>query len=201
MPFPQGFAVSRPSRGERVDAYVAEQEANAQEILNKLVADYASLSADLKSLGGDVDAVAQDDVEALRAANKKMDKQISDLRREQGTQTSDDDVKDIAGIKYIGKILDGFAPQDLKPMADTLKAQIGSGVVALVAVNDGKASIVVGVTNDLTDKINAVDLVRTGSAALGGKGGGGRPDMAQAGGPDGSAANDAVASIEGQLAS
>ena len=86
-------------------------------------------------------------------------------------------------------------------MADDLKAKIGSGVVALVATDDGKASIVVGVTDDLTDKINAVDLVRIGSEALGGKGGGGRPDMAQAGGPNPDAANDAVGAIENGIAS
>ena len=84
-------------------------------------------------------------------------------------------------------------------MADTLKAKIGSGVVALVAVSDGKASIVVGVTDDLVHDLNAVDLVRVGSETLGGKGGGGRPDMAQAGGPDGAAANDAIISIEGAI--
>ena len=90
--------------------------------------------------------------------------------------------------------------KDLKPMADELKVKIGSGVIALIATNEGKASIVVGVTDDLTDKISAVDLVRVGAEALGGKGGGGRPDMAQAGGPNAEAANDAAVAIEGSLA-
>ena len=80
-------------------------------------------------------------------------------------------------------------------MADEIKKQIGSGVTAIVSVNAGKASIVVGVTDDVTERISAVDLVRVGSAELGGKGGGGRPDMAQAGGPDGSAARAAVDAI------
>src|SRR5690606_7381939 len=102
-------------------------------------------------------------------------------------------------IKFAGKVLEGFPPGDLKPMADDLKAKIGSGVIALVATNDGKASIVVGVTEDLIAKYNAVDLVKIGSAALGGKGGGGRPDMAQAGGPDAGGANDAVQAIEKSL--
>ena len=84
-------------------------------------------------------------------------------------------------------------------MADQLKGQVGSGVVALVAVNDGKASIVVGVTDDLTERLSAVDLVRAGSQALGGKGGGGRPDMAQAGGPDGAKADAALSAIEEAL--
>ena len=127
-------------------------------------------------------------------------KQISEARRAQGAETSDDEIKEIGGLKFIGKTLDGFPPKDLKPMADDLKKQLGSGVIALVATNDGKASIVVAVTDDLTDAHNAVDLVRVGSEALGGKGGGGRPDMAQAGGPNADAANDAVSAIEGALA-
>ena len=83
-------------------------------------------------------------------------------------------------------MLKGVSPQDLKPLADEGKKTVGSGVVALVAVSeDGKGAVVVGVTADLAGKINAVDLVKLGAAAMGGKGGGGRPDMAQAGGPDG----------------
>ena len=89
---------------------------------------------------------------------------------------------------------------DLKPMVDDLKKKIGSGVVTLIATDDGKASIVVGVTDDLTGKYSAVDLVKTGVEILGGKGGGGRPDMAQGGGPDIQAANDAVSAIEKTLA-
>jgi len=85
-------------------------------------------------------------------------------------------------------------------MADALKTRVGSGVVALISVNEGKASLVVGVTDDLTSRVSAVDLARAGSAAVGGKGGGGRPDMAQAGGPDGAAAEAALNAIEAQLA-
>ena len=98
------------------------------------------------------------------------------------------------------RILQDVPARELKPLTDSLKARIGSGVVAVVSVSDGKASIVVGVTDDLTGRLNAVDLVRIGSAALGGKGGGGRPDMAQAGGPDGAAAPQALAAIEAALA-
>ena len=84
-------------------------------------------------------------------------------------------------------------------VSDEAKAKIGSGVVAFVAVADGRASLVVGVTDDLTSRISAVDLVRVGAEALGGKGGGGRPDMAQAGGPDGTRAPEALAAIERRL--
>ena len=85
-------------------------------------------------------------------------------------------------------------------MADDLKKRLGSGIVAVVSVADGKASLVVGVTDDLTERFDAVEFVRVGAAALGGKGGGGRADMAQAGGPDASAAEAALASIEGAIA-
>ena len=97
----------------------------------------------------------------------------------------DDGAREIAGIKAILRVVEGVSAKDLKGLADDAKAKIGSGVVAFVAVADGKASLVVGVTDDLTKRISAVDLVRLGAEALGGKGGGGRPDMAQAGGPDG----------------
>ena len=95
----------------------------------------------------------------------------------------------------------GIDLKDLRSLADEGKKQVGSGVVAIVGVtDDGKAGIVVGVTGDLTGALfNAVDLVRKGAEALGGKGGGGRPDMAQAGGPDGSKADAALAAIEAAL--
>jgi alanyl-tRNA synthetase len=85
-------------------------------------------------------------------------------------------------------------------MADAIKKNIKSGVVALVSVEEGRASLVVGVTEDVAGRISAVDLVRAGAAALGGKGGGGRPDMAQAGGPDGARAPEALKAIEHALA-
>jgi alanyl-tRNA synthetase len=89
--------------------------------------------------------------------------------------------------------------KDLKPLVDELKKKLGSGVVAVISSADGRASIVVGVTEDLVKRVSAVDLVRIGSAALGGQGGGGRPDMAQAGGPDPAKADAALAAIEKAL--
>jgi len=98
-------------------------------------------------------------------------------------------------------VLNGIEMKDLKGIADDGKAKVGSGVVAIVGVGaDGKAGVVVGVTPDLTGRFSAVDLVRVGSEALGGKGGGGRPDMAQAGGPDGAAAAAAIQSIAAAIA-
>ena len=92
-------------------------------------------------------------------------------------------------------VLEDVPAKELKPLVDSLKGQLSSGIVAVISVSDGKASLVVGVTHDLTERVSAVDLVRAGAAALGGKGGGGRPDMAQAGGPDGNAADAALTAI------
>ncbi|MBP2293551.1 alanine--tRNA ligase [Azospirillum rugosum] len=143
---------------------------------------------------------------ALVDERKKMERELAELRRQVamgGGAKADGggEAKDIAGVKYAARVVDGLPAKDLKPMADELKKQVGSGVVVLIASNEGKASIVVGVTDDLTAKLSAVDLVRVGAEALGGKGGGGRPDMAQAGGPDASLAPAAVEAIEKAVAS
>ena len=181
--------------GDNVAKYEQSKQAASQETIDRLTAENQSLREDLYSLGGAADDAPSDE-EGLIKQNKKLQKEISDLRRAQGAASTEDDIKEVNGVKFIGKVLDGFPPKDLKPMADDLKQKLGSGVIVLVATNDGKASIVVGVTSDLTDQYNAVDLVKIGSEALGGKGGGGRPDMAQAGGPDAANANAAVLKIE-----
>jgi alanyl-tRNA synthetase len=104
--------------------------------------------------------------------------------------------REVGGIKLASRLLDGVPAKELKGMADAMKKQIGSGVVVLVAREEGRASLVVGVTPDLTARVNAVDLAKAGSRALGGRGGGGRPDMAQSGGPDAGKAEAALAAIE-----
>ena len=97
--------------------------------------------------------------------------------------------------------MEGLNPKDLRGLVDEGKKQVGSGIVAIIGVTeDGKAGLAVGVTDDLTETWSAVDLVRAGAVALGGKGGGGRPDMAQAGGPDGAKAAAALSAIEDRLA-
>ena len=140
-------------------------------------------------------------IESLLEERRNMEKELTELRRallsaggriDHGTA----DLKNVAGVNFIGRIMEGVPPRDLKSLADDLKNQINSGVVALVTSNEGKASLVVGVTNDLLTNFNAVDLVRVGSESVGGNGGGGRPDMAQAGGPDGSKSKNALAAIE-----
>jgi alanyl-tRNA synthetase len=105
----------------------------------------------------------------------------------------------VNGVRLAARNLGEVPARDLKGLADAIGKQIGSGVVALVSTAEGKASIVVGVSPDLTKRVNAVELVRAASAAVGGKGGGGRPDMAQAGGPDGSQADAALAAVRGAL--
>ena len=142
-------------------------------------------------------------VVALINDKKKLEKEASDLRRKLATGGGgvESESKVIKGVNFTSRVLEGVPANELKPLADELKSKLGSGVVALVSVaEDGKASLVVAVTSDLAGKISAVNLVKAGVEKLGGKGGGGRPDMAQGGGPDGKLANDAVSAIEAALA-
>ncbi|MBJ6121195.1 alanine--tRNA ligase [Sphingomonas mollis] len=108
--------------------------------------------------------------------------------------------EDVGGVAFIGQVLDGFDAKGLRGVVDEAKQRLGSGIAAIVAVNEGRASVAVGITADLVASHNAVDLLRKAVAALGGQGGGGRPDMAQGGGPDGDKAADALAAIRAALA-
>ena len=109
-------------------------------------------------------------------------------------------MRTVGDVKLLARAVQGLNPKDLRGLVDDGKKQVGSGVVAIVGVTeDGKAGLAVGVTDDLAKRADAVDLVKAGAEALGGKGGGGRPDMAQAGGPDGSKADAALKAIEASL--
>jgi alanyl-tRNA synthetase len=137
---------------------------------------------------------------------KRLERELSDARKKLamggGTNKSDaaDGVQTIGDVKLLARAVEGIDLKDLRSLADDGKKRLGSGVVAIVGVTqDGKAGVVVGVTPDLVARISAVDLVRKGAEALGGKGGGGRPDMAQAGGPDGAKADAALAAIAAAL--
>ena len=125
-------------------------------------------------------------LEALVADRRKLEKELADVRRKLamgGSGSGGDAVKDINGIKFLARVAEGISPKDLKGMVDQGKESIGSGVVVMIAVSeDGKVGVVVGVTDDLTDRFSAVDMVKVAAEALGGRGGGGRLDMAQAGG-------------------
>ena len=142
-------------------------------------------------------------IETLLQDKKSLEKDLAEARKKAalgGGATGGPAVKTVNGIKFMGQVLDGVQAKDLRGMADDAKKTLGSGVVAFVAVNDGKAALLTAVTDDLSGTISAVDLVRAGAAAVGGKGGGGRPDMAQAGGPNGTDAANALAAIEAVLA-
>jgi alanyl-tRNA synthetase len=144
-------------------------------------------------------------VSQLLDERKKLERELADAKKKLAmgggaSKSSDDGVRAIGDVKLLARAVEGIDPKDLRSLADEGKKQIGSGIVAIVGkTEDGKAGIVVGVTADLTKRFSAVDLVRAGAEALGGKGGGGRPDMAQAGGPDGAKADAALAAIEAAL--
>jgi alanyl-tRNA synthetase len=144
-------------------------------------------------------------ITALMEERKKLERELSDARKKlamgggapAGSNGAASGVREVGNVKLMARAVEGIEMKDLKSLADDGKKQIGSGVVAIIGVTeDGKAGVVVGVTADLTERFNAVNLVRVASEALGGKGGGGRPDMAQAGGPDGAKATEALAAIE-----
>jgi alanyl-tRNA synthetase len=142
-------------------------------------------------------------VASLIEERKRLEREITELRKKLaagGGTVAAPAARDVGGVKFASRKLDGVPARELKAMVDALKRQVGSGVVAIAAEAEGKASLVVGVTEDLTDKLSAVDFVRVGAEKLGGKGGGGRPDMAQAGGPDVSALQAALDAIEAALA-
>ncbi len=140
---------------------------------------------------------AAERVRALVEERKRLERELAAARRELavGGPAAGPEAREVAGVRYVGRRVDGASSRDLKAMVDDLKRS-GEGVYAVVGVTGGKASLVVGVTESLAATFNAVDLVRSGAAALGGKGGGGRPDMAQAGGPDGGQADAALAAVE-----
>jgi alanyl-tRNA synthetase len=151
-------------------------------------------------------------VRALVEERRQLERQLADARKQialgagppagGGGAPAGEGVREVGRVKLLARSVHGLNPKDLRGLVDDGKKQVGSGIVAIVGVTeDGKAGLAVGVTDDLTTTWNAVDLVRAGAEALGGKGGGGRPDMAQAGGPDGAKAEAALAAIEARLRS
>ncbi|MGD0025125.1 MAG: alanine--tRNA ligase [Xanthobacteraceae bacterium] len=181
----------------RIEALTANA---ARHELNRFRKDIRALSAELKAPIGEVTARAT----AVLEDRKKLERELAEAKKKlaMGGAKSDgaDGVRVVGDVKLMARAVEGIELKDLRSLADEGKKKVGSGVVAIVGVTgEGKAGIVVGVTNDLVERFNAVDLVRKGAEALGGKGGGGRPDMAQAGGPDGSKADAALAAIEAAL--
>ncbi len=155
----------------------------------------AELAGVLKAQPGDL----VDRVKALLAERKTLEAEVSALRRElamSGGAKAPAKPKEIGGVAFLAQVLSGVSGKDLPPLIDQHKAALGSGAVLLIADTDGKAAVAAGVTEDLTGRLSAVDMVRAAVAELGGKGGGGRPDMAQGGGKDASQAEAAVAAVE-----
>jgi len=144
-------------------------------------------------------------IETLMEERRKLERELADAKKQIAMGGSakgggDEGISEVNGIKLMARVVKGISPNDMKGLVDEGKARLGSGVVALVGLNDeGRAGLVVGVTNDLVSRFSAIDLVRVGAAVLGGKGGGGRPDMAQAGGPDGAKADEALAAVKAAL--
>ena len=171
--------------GSGARAYLAQQE------------DVVRRSAALLNVNAD-DVPTR--LQALVEERRKLEKELTEARRKLAMASegpaAEPSIRDVAGVSYLARVLEGVSPKDLRGLVDDGKKQVGSGVVAFACrTEDGKAGIAVGVTDDLTGRFDAVELVRTGSEAVGGKGGGGRPDMAQAGGPDGEKAEAALDAI------
>jgi len=169
--------------GAAAEAHVTKEENILREAAAVLRAEPSELPARITSL-----------VEERR----RLERELSEARRALAGAgpAAKSAAKRIGDVVFDGRLVDGVPGRELKSLADDLKRRVGSGVVAVVSRAEGKAAIVVGVTPDLTSRFDAVELARLGAAALGGKGGGGRPDMAQAGGPDAVRAEAALAAVE-----
>jgi alanyl-tRNA synthetase len=163
-----------------------------------------SVAAALKASPDEVPAR----VAALMEERRRLERELAEARKKialgTGSSQGSSEMKGVggeavAGTSLVARVIEGMDPKGLRGLIDDYKRQLGSGIVALVAVNDGRASIAAGVTDDLTSRFSAVDLVRAAVAALGGQGGGGRPDMAQGGGPDGGKADAALAAVRHAL--
>ncbi|KRP97183.1 alanyl-tRNA synthetase [Bradyrhizobium pachyrhizi] len=189
----EGAVASGVRRIEALTGRHARKHANDTIVLAKTAA------LELRTTIDDVPAR----ITALMEERKKLERDLSDARKKlamgggSASNGAASAIREVGNVKLLARAVEGVETKDLKSLVDDGKKQIGSGVVAIVGVTeDGKAGIVVGVTADLTARFNAVELVRKGSEVLGGKGGGGRPDMAQAGGPDGAKADAALSAIE-----
>lgn len=172
--------------GVGADSYVRETE-------NKLHHVAAALKTNLNDLEARINSLLEE--------RKKQEQEIFNLKKSLASgKSSADETETVNSVKFVGKLVSGAHPKELKAFVDDIMQNLGSGIVVLCSDKDDKASVVVGVSKDLTAKYNAVDLVRAASAVVGGQGGGGRPDMAQAGGSDASKINEAIAKIKAMIA-
>jgi alanyl-tRNA synthetase len=174
--------------GEAARQWLSEREAKLREA-----------AAALKSAPDEV----PERVAALVEDRRRLERELADAKKAlaMGGSTKSEAAppEEVNGHKFIGQVVEGLDPKALRSTVDTMKQRVGSGIAALIAVNDGRASVAVGVTDDLAGQVSAVDLVKAAVATLGGQGGGGRADMAQGGGPDGSKAQEALDAVRGVL--
>ena len=175
--------------GEAARRWLTERDAKLREA-----------AATLKSAPDEVPAR----IAALVEERRKLERELADAKKALAmgggsVSSADTPVEVVNGHKFLGQVVEGLNPKDLRSTVDTMKQKVGSGIAALVAVNEGRASVVVGVTDDLAGHVSAVELVKAAVATLGGQGGGGRPDMAQGGGPDGSKAKEALDAVKDAL--
>ncbi|HEX8839057.1 MAG TPA: alanine--tRNA ligase, partial [Sphingomicrobium sp.] len=181
----------------RIEALTGEA---ARRWLSDRDAKLREAAATLKSSPDEVPAR----IAALVEDRRRLERELADARKAiamgAGAAKSDAAVpEDVAGHKFLGQVVEGLDPKGLRAAVDDMKKRLGSGIGALVAVNEGRASVAVGVTEDLAGQLSAVDLVKAAVATLGGQGGGGRADMAQGGGPDGSKAKEALDAVKDAL--
>ena len=173
--------------GAEAEAHVVAQD----EVVQKAAAALKALPSELPA------RIAQ-----LMDDKRRLERELAEARKAAATggRGATAETRKVGGVAFVARKLDDVPARELKAIADDLKKQVGSGVVAIVGTHEGKAANVVAVTNDLTDRFDAVKLVKIGVAELGGQGGGGRPDMAQGGGPNAANADAALAAIEKAVA-
>ena len=180
----------------RIEALTGE---GALAWLNQRDAKLRDAAASLKASPDEVPAR----IAALVESSRKLERELAEAKKALamggGGKAEAAGPEQVGGVAFLGQVVEGLDPKGLRGEVDAMKQRVGSGVAALVAVNEGRASVAVGVTDDVTSQVSAVDLVKAAVAALGGQGGGGRPDMAQGGGPDGDKADDALSAIREAL--
>jgi alanyl-tRNA synthetase len=182
----------------RIEALTGEA---ARQWLSERDAKLREAAATLKAAPDEVPARIATLVEERKRLERELAEAKKALAMGGGAARSDEAApEEVNGHKFLGQIVDGLDPKELRSTVDAMMQRVGSGVAALIAVNDGRASVAVGITDDLAGQLSAVDLDKAAVAALGGQGGGGRPDMAQGGGPDGSKANAALEAVKEALA-
>jgi alanyl-tRNA synthetase len=177
----------------RIEALTGEA---ARQWLGDRDAKLREAAASLKSSPDEVPAR----ISALVEDRKRLERELAEAKKQLAmgggtTKQEGPAPEQVNGHKFLGQVVEGLDPKDLRSTVDEMKKRLGSGIGVLIAVNDGRASVAVGVTDDLAGQVSAVELVKAAVATLGGQGGGGRPDMAQGGGPDGSKANEALDAV------